>query len=94
MTTSKNRYFKIVEIDTGTFQMLEDERGNYIQTVQIPGLETRCRLAKRGFHFWVFLPDKANRLKCLACGNVINLSRENKPEPPPSKDNDQGFWKP
>lgn len=79
MSQSKTRYFRINEIETGIFHMLEDEQGKMIQTLQIPGLETRCRVAKRGFHFWVFLPDNVNKLKCLACGNVISLTKPTKP---------------
>lgn len=79
MSQSKTRYFKIVEYNTGTFQMLETDNGEYVQTLQIPGLETRCRGAKRGFHFWVFLPDKVDKLKCLACGIVVDLKPKLKP---------------
>ena len=86
MSQSKTRYFKITEYNTGTFQMLETDNGDYIQTIQITGLETRCRGAKRGFHFWVFLPDKVDKLKCLACGNLVDLKPKPKPQPPENTD--------
>lgn len=83
MTISKTRYFKIQEIETGTFQMLETQDGRFIQVTQIDGLETRCKMSKVGFHFWVFLPDKINVLKCLACGNVAAIPTP-KPKTPPT----------
>lgn len=75
MTTSKTRYFKLQEIETGIFNLLSTPDGQHIQTTQVPGLETRCKVAKLGFHYWAFLPGTAQVLSCLACGEKVKLPK-------------------
>lgn len=81
---SITRYFKLIELNAGTFKMIENQTGQYIQTTQIPGLETRCKGARRGFHFWAFLPDNSNVVKCLACGLSVRAENPRAENPPAS----------